>query len=129
MEGLKAEVAEFGIDVTLIDRAMYRPGSPATSGSPPPCRSTRPGRSATCGSSPASPGPSTRRPNPICARSRPAIIAVAEVMPGAHPSRPRPDAYDYIHEALTARLTELESLKGTSYGVAVDGPAPAVDWR
>ena len=40
-----------------------------------------------------------------------------------------PDAYDYIHEELTTRIAELESLKDVSSGVAVDGPLPVANWR
>ena len=40
-----------------------------------------------------------------------------------------PDAYDYIHEELTTRIAELESLEDISRGVAVDGPLPIANWR
>ena len=53
-----------------------------------------------------------------------AIIAVAEQTPAPTRLALGPDAYDYIHEELTARIAELESLKDISCGVAVDGPRP-----
>ena len=58
-----------------------------------------------------------------------AIIAVADQTPAPTRLALGPDAYDYIHEELTARIAELESLKDVSSGVAVDGPLPVANWR
>ena len=67
--------------------------------------------------------------SPTCARS-PRRSSPSPIRPPA-PTRVAlgPDAYDYIHEALTTRIAELESLKDISCGVAVDGPKPVANWR
>jgi hypothetical protein len=51
-----------------------------------------------------------------------AIIPVADQIPAPTRLALGPDAYDYIHEELTTRIAELESLTDVSSGVAVDGP-------
>jgi hypothetical protein len=58
-----------------------------------------------------------------------AIIAVADQTPAPTRLALGPDAYDYIHEELTTRIAELESLTDVSSGVAVDGPLPVANWR
>jgi NADP-dependent 3-hydroxy acid dehydrogenase YdfG len=129
MEGLKTEVAEFGIDVTLIE-----PGNVPTefarnqrfAAAMPEYETGPAGRLRQFLSVP---GAVNAAAQSDLRKVASAIIAVAEITPAPTRLALGPDAYDYIHEALTARLTELESLKDTSYGVAVDGPAPAVDWR
>jgi NADP-dependent 3-hydroxy acid dehydrogenase YdfG len=129
MEGLKAEVAEFGIDVTLIEpgNVPTRFASNQRFAAAMPEYQTGPvGHLRQFASTP---GAINAAAQSDLRKVAAAIIAVAEVSPAPTRLALGPDAYDYIYEALTARLTEMESLKGTSYGVAVDGPAPAVDWR
>jgi hypothetical protein len=58
-----------------------------------------------------------------------AIIALADQTPAPTRLALGPDAYDDIHEALTTRIAEMESLKDISCGVALDGPRPTVNWR
>jgi hypothetical protein len=58
-----------------------------------------------------------------------AIIAVADQTPAPTRLALGPDVYDYIHEELTTRIAELESLTDVSSGVAVDGPLPVANWR
>jgi hypothetical protein len=58
-----------------------------------------------------------------------AIIAVADQTPAPTRLALGPDAYDSIHEELTTRIAELQSLTDVSSGVAVDGPLPVANWR
>jgi NAD(P)-dependent dehydrogenase (short-subunit alcohol dehydrogenase family) len=129
MQAFKGEVSEFGIDVTLIE-----PGNvPTNFGANQ--------RFATAMAEYES-GPvgKLRRylqaPRAVNAAAQSdlrkvasAIIAVADQTPAPTRLALGPDAYDYIHEALTTRIAELESLKDISRGVAVDGPLPVAAWR
>jgi NAD(P)-dependent dehydrogenase (short-subunit alcohol dehydrogenase family) len=128
-QALKGEVSEFGIDVTLIE-----PGNVPTEFGANHRFATA---MAQYESGPVgrlrryiqTPGAVNAAAHSELRKVASAIIAVADQTPAPTRLALGPDAYDYIHEALTTRVTELESLKDISCGVAVDGPRPPVHWR
>jgi NAD(P)-dependent dehydrogenase (short-subunit alcohol dehydrogenase family) len=128
-QALKGEVSEFGIDVTLIE-----PGNVPTEFGANHRFATA---MAQYESGPVgrlrryiqTPGAVNAAAHSELRKVASAIIAVADQTPAPTRLALGPDAYDYIHEALTTRVTELESLKNISCGVAVDGPRPPAHWR
>jgi NAD(P)-dependent dehydrogenase (short-subunit alcohol dehydrogenase family) len=129
MQALKGEVSEFGIDVTLIE-----PGNVPTDFGTNHRFATA---MAEYESGPVgrlrrfiqTPGAVNAAAQSDLRKVASAIIAVAEQTPAPTRLALGPDAYDYIHEALTTRMAELESLKDISCRVAVDGPLPDANWR
>jgi NAD(P)-dependent dehydrogenase (short-subunit alcohol dehydrogenase family) len=129
MQALKGEVGEFGIDVTLIE-----PGNVPTNFGPNQKLATamaayEPGPVGKLRQFVQVPGAVNAAAQSDLGKVASAIIAVAEQTPAPTRLALGPDAYDYIHEALTTRIAELESFEDISRGVAVDGPRPAVTWR
>ena len=125
MQTLKGEVSEFDIDVTLIEPgnvptdfgANHRLSTAMTEYESGPVGRLR--RFI------QTPGAVNAAAQSDLRKVASAIIAVADQTPAPTRLALGPDAYDYIHEALTTRLAELESLKeisrGVAGGVAVDG--------
>jgi NAD(P)-dependent dehydrogenase (short-subunit alcohol dehydrogenase family) len=121
MQSLKGEVSEFDIDVTLIEPgnvptdfgANHRLSTAMTEYESGPVGRLR--RFI------QTPGAVNAAAQSDLRKVASAIIAVADQTPAPTRLALGPDAYDYIHEALTTRLAELESLKEISRGVAVDG--------
>jgi NAD(P)-dependent dehydrogenase (short-subunit alcohol dehydrogenase family) len=129
MQALKGEVSEFGIDVTLVE-----PGNVPTdfaanhsfAAAMPEYESGPVGRLRRFIQTP---GAVNAAAQSDLRKVAAAIIVVADRTPAPTRLALGPDAYDYIHEALTTRIAELESLKDISCGVAVDGALPVANWR
>jgi NAD(P)-dependent dehydrogenase (short-subunit alcohol dehydrogenase family) len=129
MQALKGEVSEFGIDVTLIEPGNVPTDFGANHRSATAMAEYESGPVGRLRRFIQTPGAVNAAAQSDLAKVASAIIAVADQTPAPTRLALGPDAYDYIHEELTARIAELESLEDISCGVAVDGPRPVATWR
>ena len=129
MQALKGEVSEFGIDVTLIEPGNVPTDFGANHRSATPMAEYESGPVGSLRRFIQTPGAVNAAAQSDLAKVASAIIAVADQTPAPTRLALGPDAYDYIHEELTARIAELEALKDMSCGVAADGRRPGATWR
>ncbi|HEV7837176.1 MAG TPA: SDR family oxidoreductase [Gemmatimonadaceae bacterium] len=129
MQALKGEISEFGIEVTLIEPGNVPTDFGANHRFPTPMAEYESGPVGRLRRFIQTPGAVNAAAQSDLRKVASAIIAVADQTPGPTRVALGPDAYDYIHDALTTRIAELESLKDICCGVAVDGPKPVANWR
>jgi NAD(P)-dependent dehydrogenase (short-subunit alcohol dehydrogenase family) len=129
MQALKSEVNEFGIDVTLIEPGNVPTDFGANHKVATAIAEYESGPVGRLRRFVQTPGAVNAAAQSDLAKVGSAIIAVADQTPAPTRLALGPDAYDYIHEELTTRIAELESLKDISCRVAVDGPRPVATWR
>ena len=129
MQALKGEVSEFGIDVTLIEPGNVPTDFAANHRFATAMAEYQSGPVGRLRRFIQTPGAVHAAAQSDLGKVAAAIIAVADQTPAPTRLALGPDAYDYIHEALTTRIAELESLKDISCGVAVDGALPEANWR
>jgi NAD(P)-dependent dehydrogenase (short-subunit alcohol dehydrogenase family) len=129
MQALKGEVSEFGIDVTLIEPGNVPTDFGANHRFATAMAEYESGPVGRLRRFIQTPGAVNAAAQSDLRKVASAIIAVADQSPAPTRVALGPDAYDYIHEALTTRIAELESFKDISCGVAVDGPKPTANWR
>jgi short-subunit dehydrogenase len=129
MQALKGEVSEFGIDVTLIEPGNVPTDFGANHRFATAMAEYESGPVGRLRRFIQTPGAVNVAAQSDLRKVASAIIAVADQAPASTRVALGPDAYDYIHEALTTRIAELESLKDISCRVAAGGPKPAANWR
>jgi NAD(P)-dependent dehydrogenase (short-subunit alcohol dehydrogenase family) len=121
MQALKAEVKEFGIEITLIEPGNVPTSFVANQRFATPMSEYESGPVGRLRRYVQTPGAVNAAARSDLRKVASAIVNVAAQTPAPTRLALGPDAYDYIHEALTTRVAELESLKDISWGVAVDG--------